>query len=73
MHHPRLLLWLVAQPPEIQAVIHSLATSNSLTLFWDDWASQPLAVARNSTVRRVLDALHIEGLGIAVRAGVGVR
>ena len=70
--HPSLLLWLTAQPEEIQAVIHSLGKSNGIVLTWDDWASQPLAVVADDTVLRVLDGLHIRDLAIAVRA-VGVR
>ena len=71
--HPSLLLWLVAQPEEIQGIIHALAKNNSLVLVWDEWADQPLAVLSARTAHRVLDALHIEGLAVALRVGTRVR
>lgn len=73
MNHPALLLWLTAQPEEIQGLIHALAKSNSLVLVWDSWADMPLAVLSDRTAKRVIDALHIEGLAVAVRVGSMVR
>lgn len=68
--HPCLLLWLTSQPEEIQAVIHSLGKSNSITLVWDSWAEQPLAVLSDRTAKTVVDALGIEDLAVAVRVKV---
>jgi hypothetical protein len=68
--HPSLLLWLVSQPEEIQALLHSLGKSNSLVLTWDSWAEQPLAVLPDHTARRVIAALALTDLAVAVRVTV---
>jgi hypothetical protein len=70
MNHPSLLLWLVAQPEEIQGLIHALAKSNSIILVWDEWRQQPLAVLPDHTVRRVIAALALTDLAVAVRVPV---